>query len=485
MKPDEIKQTGLTLILILWMAMPSNGQYFVESKHLYSASALELQTIADLLGLSDSIGEINGVEIYKLSYNTVDVFGNPTLASGALYLPQVSCDTLPMLSFQHGTVMDERDVPSNRSDDIAGYFYAGTGYITVMPDYLGLGDNPGIHPYIHWESEATAGIDLIRAAREFLKDSLRIMDNKQLFITGYSQGGHATMAMHKYIQMHDLQDEFNIVASAPMSGPYALSYDQMDMILSEDSSYYKSEFLPYLFASYNLVYGNLYSDYSQYYDPPFDSLFASWDSSGIYYQNASKGMIPDNYYDFMQDSVLDNIRTLSGHPVNVALRENNLHNWAPQEPVRMLYCLMDTMVSPLNSTTALDTMLALGAPDVQAINVYSEGDHGTCTVPAFFYALAWFDSLAKKCTTSPTSLTPDAAPELKMYPNPTTGLLTVEMDEPDLYYMEVTSLGGQTVLSTRVAGSTFQIDLSSFRKGVYFITFRSENSIATRKIIRQ
>lgn len=479
-----MKRELIILIASLWIAIPLDAQYLEGSEQLYLAPVAELQLIVNALGLSDSLPDINGVEIFKLRYHTVDVFGNPTIASGALYVPQVSCDSLPMLSFQHGTVMDERNVPSNRSDDIAGFFYAGTGYITVMPDYLGLGDNPGIHPYIHWESEATAGIDLIRAAREFVEDSLGITDNNQLFITGYSQGGHATMAMHKYIQIHDLQDEFNIVASAPMSGPYALSYDQMDLILREDSSYYKSEFLPYLFASFNLVYGNLFTDYSQYYDPPFDSLIASWDSSGIYFHNVSSGILPENYYDFMQDSVLDNIRTLPNHPVNVALRKNNLHNWAPREPVRMLYCLMDSMVSPLNSLTALDTMLALGAPDVQAINVYSEGDHGTCTVPAFFYALAWFDSLALKCSASSGSLTPDAAPEIKMYPNPTLGQLTVETGEAGFYQVKVISLSGQSVLSRNLEGPTLQVDLSGFRKGVYFITIRSRDFVSTRKIIK-
>jgi len=480
----DMKRSGLTLMVILILALPIKAQYLVESKHLDLVTKAELQLYVDLLGLSDSIGEINGVEIFKLLYNTVDVFGNPTIASGAIYVPQVDGDTLPLLTNQHGTVMDYRKVPSRRSEDIAGYFFAGNGYITVMPDYLGLGDNPGIHPYIHWESEATASIDLIRAAREFLNDSLGIWDNNQLFIAGYSQGGHATMAVHKYIQMHNLQDEFNIVASAPMAGPYSLSYDQMNMILNEDSSYYKSEFLPYILASYNLVYGNLFSDYAQYYDPPYDSIIAAWDASGIYFENVSSGFLPDNYYDFMQDSVLDNIIHNPDHPVNIALRKNDLHNWAPQEPVRMLYCEMDSMVSPLNSLTALDTMTALGAPDVQAINVYSLGDHGSCVLPAYFYTLAWFDSLAVKYNSNPTSSKFRFESAIQIYPNPTSGLLTLELAASDLYQIEIISLSGQSVFSSQMEGPTSQIDLSPFRKGVYFITIRSEDYILTRKIIK-
>lgn len=479
-----MKRTLLSLIAVILLATPVRSQYLVKSESLDLVTKAELQLYVGILGLADSIGEINGVEIFKILYNTVDVFGNPTLASGAIYVPQVDHDTMPLLSNQHGTVMDYRKVPSRRSEDLAGYFFGANGYITVMADYLGLGDNPGIHPYIHWESEATASIDMIRAAREFLNDSLGIRDNNQLFLAGYSQGGHATMALHKYIQMFDLKDEFNVVASAPMSGPYALSYAQMDMILNEDSSYYKAEFLPYILSSYNLVYGNLYTDYEQYYDPPYDSIIAAWDASGIYFENVSTGFLPDNYYDFMQDSVLDNIIHNPNHPVNVALRKNDLHNWAPQEPVRMLYCEMDTMVSPQNSLTALDSMTALGAPDVKAINVYSLGDHGSCVLPAHFYTLVWFDSLAVKGGQAVDLAAYGEHPEIQIYPNPTGGLLTIETAEPDLYRIEIISMSGQTVLSRDIEGQTLQIDLTIFQKGMYFLKIRSEEFMLTRKIIK-
>ena len=41
---------------------------------------------------------LNGVISYKITYNTIDVFGDPTIASGALYVPQIECDTLPFVS---------------------------------------------------------------------------------------------------------------------------------------------------------------------------------------------------------------------------------------------------------------------------------------------------------------------------------------------------------------------------------------------------
>ena len=71
-----------------------------------------------------------------------------------------------------------------------------------MPDYIGMGESPGLHPYCHGASEATT-IDMIRAVRE--AESLDMIpgmtaDNGEMFVTGYSQGGHAAMATHKYVE---------------------------------------------------------------------------------------------------------------------------------------------------------------------------------------------------------------------------------------------------------------------------------------------
>ena len=397
-----------------------NAQHFISATEMGNRNISKVQANLNWLGWDTSTMTLNAVKSYKILYNTTDVHGNPTIASGALYVPQTSCNTMPLISWQHGTVFQKSDVPSNKYNKGTGLLYSGNGYITTMPDYLGMGDNPGIHPYIHSESEATASINLIRAAREFLRDSLQIRDNNQLFLAGYSQGGHSTMAVHKYIKINDLQSEFNVIASAPMSGPYALSIEQFDLIFDKDSSYYMSLFLPYAMASYQLVYGNLYTNYNDCYDTPYDSLIASWLAPG-----GKWNALPVNYYEFMQDSVISNIQNKPNHPINVALRKNDLHNWLPLEPVRMLYCGMDSMVAPQNAITALNTMNALGAPDVKAIDLDPNGDHGTCVSPSLTYALDWFDSLKVECQMVISTPYQEKQPELSLFPNPVKDRATV------------------------------------------------------------
>jgi hypothetical protein len=71
-----------------------------------------------------------------------------------------------------------------------------------------------------------------------------------------------------------------------------------------------------------------------------------------------------------------------------------------------------------------------------------------------------------------------------IYPNPIVDLLTIKTDFPESHFIEITSLNGQLMLSREVEGTSYQIDLSAFLKGVYFITIRSKDFVATRKIIK-
>ena len=77
-----------------------------------------------------------------------------------------------------------------------------------------------------------------------------------------------------------------------------------------------------------------------------------------------------------------------------------------------------------------------------------------------------------------------AYPIIRIFPNPTYNLLTIETENPNLCSIEITSLNGRLLLSDDVVGPIHQLDLSSFQKGVYFITIRSKDFVTTEKIIK-
>jgi len=73
---------------------------------------------------------------------------------------------------------------------------------------------------------------------------------------------------------------------------------------------------------------------------------------------------------------------------------------------------------------------------------------------------------------------------LSIYPNPSSSIFTIKIEQSDHYSIYFTTLSGQMVFSTEMEGTTHQIDLSSFQRGVYVITIRSNDFVTTRKIIK-
>jgi len=75
-------------------------------------------------------------------------------------------------------------------------------------------------------------------------------------------------------------------------------------------------------------------------------------------------------------------------------------------------------------------------------------------------------------------------PTVDIFANPVTDFLTIKTNNPERLFISFFSLNGQLILNQVLEGSFHSIDLSSFQKGVYFITIRSKNFINTEKIIK-
>ncbi len=79
---------------------------------------------------------------------------------------------------------------------------------------------------------------------------------------------------------------------------------------------------------------------------------------------------------------------------------------------------------------------------------------------------------------------PGDSKSIHIYPNPTNSLLNIETAISDLYIIEITTLNGRLIFDQKTEGISFQINLSSFQKGVYFMTIKSKDFLTTKKIIK-
>jgi hypothetical protein len=73
---------------------------------------------------------------------------------------------------------------------------------------------------------------------------------------------------------------------------------------------------------------------------------------------------------------------------------------------------------------------------------------------------------------------------LYIYPNPTSGPFTLQTPEEGQYDILIHSINGHFVYHSTFIGKSYECDLSSFQKGIYFITVRSKDFVTTRKIIK-
>lgn len=97
----------------------------------------------------------------------------------------------PVVSWAHGTTGMAPPCAPSRGDDPAPGF--GIEGVHVATDYIGLGPEGELHPYLSKEGEGHASVDIVRAARQ-LPDTGA---GDHWLSVGHSQGGHGALAAHE------------------------------------------------------------------------------------------------------------------------------------------------------------------------------------------------------------------------------------------------------------------------------------------------
>lgn len=471
----------LFTLLIPFLFSASVSAQMVSYTLQESFTKQQLDSFLNTTGFSLPISPQYGVDvyqvIYKSPYKNIDSLVN---VSGIVVMPKNTSCPSALACYAHGTFARWNQVPSYEGPERPiGLFFSGLGgVVTAMPDELGLGDSDTsilIHPYINAFHSGHASVNLMRAARQ-LCDTLSLQLNGQVMLTGYSQGGYTTMATHKLIQ-ENYSNEFNVVASAPMSGPYDLKVTMVDVMLSS-TSYAVPSYLPYLLLGYHSVYPSLRAKYptpSDVFKHPYDSIIPPM----FYSRNFSTGdidqvcdPIPRN---MIKDSVLAEFTADLNHPLRLILAENDLLGWAPQADVKIAYCTGDQQVNYLNGVRADSAWNANGAPSVISQN-FGNLDHGPCVEPALTSAALFLLGKVADCTGI------KEAPQIafRIYPNPTTGSLRIVKEE-GLHLLTITDLNGRLLLTKNLLFETETVDLNSFPSGIYDVQLSNANGNASHK----
>lgn len=422
------------------------------------------------------------VDVHRVIYNTPDVHGQPTTASGIVCLPSQDSCAMPMMAYLHGTKMRKDETfYFLQGEWFLGVLTASSGYAMCMPDYLGLGASPGIHPYQHAHSEATASVDIMRSCRIICEAESKPL-NDQLFLIGYSQGGHSVMATHRMIQ-EELSDEFVVTASAPGSGPYDMAGAQLDMVSSFEP-YSQPGYLPFLIQSYQHVYENLYDSIQQIYVSPYDvTLPPLLDGNhGMGEVNNAMPSVPRLIF---QQEYQDAFFGDPQHPAQVALRDNDVYQWVPEAPVLFNYCRSDEEVSYLNTIVASSYMLNAGATNIEVIERDTVIGHFACAEPSILFSKLWFDSMADFCGENSLGIQQAASiRRVNFYPNPlSTSVLNFDNDEA--ISVQVTDAEGRIIVAATEVQTKGTIDLGGLKPGIVFVEVLTDHYKLIRPLVVQ
>jgi hypothetical protein len=386
----------LLFCLLLSYSLVSAQKSAADAPRLLSYKLVETFKKEDLAkrwkeqGIPQAIAPIEyDVDVYEVIYNSCWHDSTCVKASGFYFVPR-GAENSPLCVYHHGT-----QIKKAREMKLGGEFaicigFATDGYAVAFSDYLGLGKGEKFHLYHHVKTEAYASMDLVRAIRIINeKEDIKLHD--KLFTMGYSQGGHATMAFQKVVEADpELQKEFPITASAPMSGAYDLTGVQEANMFKE---YSHPGYLPYLLIGFNEVYG-LYDDLTTVFNTPYDSTVLSL-FNGEHKMGVVNRAMPKIPKEAITDEMVNAYLNDESFPFKVALRENSTHNWVPKAPMLLCYCEADEQVNYMNSIVAYETMRDLGAKNVKKKRVSKHMDHGTCALFAVLHVKMYFDSFMK------------------------------------------------------------------------------------------
>lgn len=220
-----------------------------------------------------------GVRVEYMQYNTVDVKGNKTDATGAVFIPtgtDASCSgNRPIVLNAHGTAttkaynfaeVGNANNEAGPAATLLAALFAGQGYVVISPNYAGYDKSSlAYHPYLNAQQQSHEMADALKAGREVLRrtgSATNVADNGKLFVTGYSQGGYVTMATTRYLET--LKEP--VTAALPISGPYAMEAFG-DVVFGGKVMLGATFFAPLMARNYQEQYGNIYAKPSDMFAP--------------------------------------------------------------------------------------------------------------------------------------------------------------------------------------------------------------------------
>ncbi|MFW5814152.1 MAG: lipase family protein [Spirochaetota bacterium] len=399
MRDTTIRRLALLAALIASTALPATAQLVREGwdeplpgtllSIVFEERVTPQQIAAEGIPFFEDhpmLDPIYGADVYRLVFWTSDHDGSAVRAQASLFIP-VSAEPIaaPVLAFGSGTTgVGDHCAPSLENPEIVrfGWYrsnmlaYAGQGFITIFPDYVGFNDTTIPQRYFSKFAEGHLMLDSIRAARDVASSvrtllRTRTMPAARSFTAGYSQGGHAALAAA------DLRADY--APEIELAGAIGFGSTNSVEALFRDAGYYPPNIV--------YVYSKLYGEEAVPVDRILQSRWAESLEQDVltqcvnefqrYYPFDVQGIYTDEFYQALVERRLD-----EAFPVfKTVLDENYSGLDGHGVPTLIVQGLLDSIASVPSQREFVDRLRSTG---VEVTYVELEGVTHRYTRPAGF-----------------------------------------------------------------------------------------------------
>jgi pimeloyl-ACP methyl ester carboxylesterase len=405
MNRSIFKFSLLLLVLFIFAAsckkdnQDTSFTYFVSKKLSVSYTQTYINTILNLASIQipevDPLKSLvsSDVNIYKMVYKTT-INGNEINASGLVCVPATP-GNYPVLSFQNGTNTLNANAPS---ESASGNTYqlieivASMGYVVAIADYPGFGESAQLpHPYLVKEPTVQSLVDMLFAVKELAGSELTgITLKNEYYLLGYSQGGWATLALHKALELNYSSD-FNLQGSACGAGPYSI-FLLMQGILNA-TSYPMPVYLGYILNAYT-YYNQFTNPVSDIFNEPYASRITSL-YTGLMTSDQINNQLTASIPALITQDFLSGFATSPKYSsVRDALNNNSITAWHSLKPMLLIHGGNDTQVNPVSTENMYSEMIQAGtSPDICKKVIVPNVDHGDGLIPCMIEGILFLQNL--------------------------------------------------------------------------------------------
>ncbi len=355
-----VKNTKWSLLMLMLIAAcaPTKGlpEHPHDSTVLISSEFITLLKRSEIKNMAASIlpdvvdAVAYDVNVYRVTYQ-IKQSQSTIKASGLIAVP-AGGSALPILSYQHGAMLDGTLAPSLFNYKIPGYdlmplIMTSLGYVTASPDYIGYGVSaPLKHPFVHAETLGSATVNMIFASKQFTRQK-HIKHNDQLFLMGYSEGGYATMASHKLID-ESYHGQLKVTASSCGGGPYDVTGTTRYIAkLSGNLTSTAASFYALLPLSYNQVYQ---------LNRPLEMIFTKKNAVILAEDPIRFQDLSPNPADLFSPIFRKDLLTGADSTFMKVVKDNDVYDWVASAPIFLFHELNDEIIPADNARTAYHFM---------------------------------------------------------------------------------------------------------------------------------